>query len=128
MKKIVLFSLLTLILQTAYADTCPPVNTLFQVQNGKYVLVAPAGWNVADDESDQDEAPSFKFSVGAWGNHSKTSDSVRCHYYDNNEKHIQLNSFAQFTEAAFTSHPEWSDYNLYRLCTHSTSVTGCPYN
>lgn len=90
MKQLLSFAILFFVTTISYAETCP------QPQLG------------------------YVFRVAAWGNHSSTSDIVRCHYYSyDNSKHIEIKSGGWRTESAFINHPKWHGGNgdHYYLCT-----------
>lgn len=71
----------------SYAETCPP---------------PPNG---------------YVFRVAAWGNHTNSTDRIRCHYYSDSE-HIEIKTNEFKTKSAFASNPKWHGTDdFYFLCT-----------
>lgn len=99
MKKMLLICSLYLISFSTFAAVCPP---------------PPSG---------------YAFSVAAWGNHSKDTDTVRCHYYRNQTQHIELSAGMPVTLSAFSGHSQWNINNNYALCNaHNMNVNDCPFS
>jgi len=131
------FSILYLLTNFVYAQTCPPTKEIYVKHGNQYIPLPPTGWELNNNWKSTIVAPEkLNFGIAAWGadlHPSKDKDNhVRCYYYSDplDEKNqVSIQTGAVIDNSQIISHQEWEKSSLYSMCTDYKyhNVKSCPF-
>lgn len=127
MKKMLIIVLLTLITSMAYAQSCPPIEQIFE--HGQVKL--PPGWEFKVNPNIVSN--NIEFVVAMWGDHHSTYTPIGCYYYDrsNVRSFIYIQTLRRYDRSSLDSNSQWqrgsvNDPNYY-VC-YAYDVDSCLFN